>query len=430
MKNIFRNRGTELARILGIEDASAGADSVIGKVTALKEENRRLNNLIDSVDEVKVYGTFLRLANSSAYYGHNKQSCDAVFSEVCKRDKMALMSVDVLREEKHFSEVDNAISDRFKKMGLSHILIKDVSGKGVYLIGFNKRITVDNIIKLFGFTLEQLTNDGYTVLVNFSREFTELSGVFEAYKEIKICRDYRQLGDKHSINTVDTISLDNPVYIPVNFTEELKSHILSGDEKAIREFLNVILDKNMKNRIPVIRFEQILRIMQNTVMDIVVKSEKNRTGLLDMEQFFMFSIERLKSTFDVEGLLNAYVNMIRFSVDPEPKKKNGLSKSDVIKYINSKYTEDLYLEKMAAEFNTTPKYFSNYFKREFSVGFSEYLANLRISAAKRILAETDIALSGVGEKVGYSNPVTFSVAFKKITGMPPGKYREMCRGRN
>ena len=74
-------------------------------------------------DEVKKYGTFLRLANSSAYYGHNKQSCDAVFSEVCSREKMALMSVDVLRDEKHFAEVDNAISDRFKKMGLSHSLM-------------------------------------------------------------------------------------------------------------------------------------------------------------------------------------------------------------------------------------------------------------------------------------------------------------------
>lgn len=427
MKNIFRNKGAELARMLGIEDSGAGADAILDKITALKEENRRLNNLVESVDEVKKYGTFLRLANSSAYYGHNKQSCDAVFSQVCSREKMALMSVDVLRDEKHFAEVDNAISDRFKKMGLSHSLIRDVSGKGIYIIGFNKRITVDNIIKLFGFTLEQLTNSGYTVLVNFSREFHELSGVFDAYKEIKICRDYRLMGDNRSINTADTITLEHSAYIPVNFSEELKSHILSGDEKALRGYLSEIFEKNMCGRIPVIRFEQLLRIMQNTVMDIVTRSGKEKSALLDMEQFFIFSIERLKSTFDAESLINAYVNMIRFSVEAETGKKKALNKSDVIKYINSRYTEDLYLEKLASEFGTTPKYFSNYFKREFSVSFSEYLANLRISAAKRILAETELALSGVGEKVGYSNPVTFSVAFKKITGMPPGKYREMSR---
>jgi len=81
--------------------------------------------------------------------------------------------------------------------------------------------------------------------------------------------------------------------------------------------------------------------------------------------------------------------------------------------------------KMATEFKTSPKYFSNYFKREFSVGFSEYLSNVRISHAKRILSESNLPLSAVGEKVGYTNPVTFAVAFKKRVGMPPGKFREI-----
>ena len=85
----------------------------------------------------------------------------------------------------------------------------------------------------------------------------------------------------------------------------------------------------------------------------------------------------------------------------------------------------MYLEKIAVEFNTTPKYFSNYFKKEFSLGFSEYLTNLRISQAKKLLCETDKPLNAVSEEVGYLNQATFAAAFKKVKGLPPGKYREI-----
>ena len=106
-------------------------------------------------------------------------------------------------------------------------------------------------------------------------------------------------------------------------------------------------------------------------------------------------------------------------------KKSTLNRTDVIRYINSHYTEDLYLEKIATEFSTTPKYFSNYFKKEFSVGFNEYLTQVRISHAKQILCDTDLSLAEVSMKSGYLNQATFTVAFKKTVGLPPGKYREM-----
>ena len=87
--------------------------------------------------------------------------------------------------------------------------------------------------------------------------------------------------------------------------------------------------------------------------------------------------------------------------------------------------EDLYLTKIATEFNTTPKYFSNYFKREFLIGFNEYLNQIRISHAKELLIKTELSLSEISEKVGYLNQATFAIAFKKIMKVPPGKYREL-----
>lgn len=425
MKKLLRNRNFELLRILGLDDTYDNIDAVIEKVTFLKEENRRLEGVVNNLGDESRFGIFQKLANSSSYYTKNKELVDSAFKEVTSRDKLALMSADIIHNTRSEQHIHKSITDRFRRMGLSYVLINGFSGKNVYIIGFNNRIMIDNIIKLFGFTAEQLSNEGYKVLVSFSREITELSEVFEAYKDIKICRDYRCVGDTESILTTGTICVSNSLRLPVNFTDELKSYILEGDEERIREYIRNVFDVNIRNKIPVIKFEHLLRIMQNTYTEAVSLIRKTPDTQHELEQVFIWIIENFKDTLDVESLVNSYVNILRFGAKADKAKKSVLNRTDVMKYINNHYSEDLYLEKMASEFKTTPKYFSNYFKREFSVGFSEYLSNIRISHAKRILSETELHLNEVGEKVGYPNPVTFAVAFKKRVGMPPGKFREI-----
>jgi len=424
---ILRNKNSEILKMLGIDDPNAGIDSVIQKIAELKQENRRLEGVLNATGEASLCGIFQKLVNSSSYYTRNKEVVDRVFSDVSKRDKLALMSADIIHNVRNDSQIHRVITDRFKRMGLSHAFVDEVSGKSIYIIGFNSRVSIDNIIKLLGFTVEQLNNSGHRVLLSFSREISDLSFVFEAYKDIKICRDYRCLGDASTILTIEKISMGNSLCLPVNFTDELKSLILEPDEEKIKKYISRIFETNIKKKIPLIKFEHLLRIMQNTFSEAVSIVKKDGAVSMELEQIFIYTIQNFRDTLDVDSLINSYVNILRFGLPAAKAKKSVLNRADVMKYINVHYSDDLYLEKMAAEFKTTPKYFSNYFKREFSVGFSEYLSNIRVSHAKQILSETSLPLGAVGEKVGYTNPVTFAVAFKKRVGMPPGKFREINR---
>ncbi len=424
MKINLRNRIPELLRTLGVEDLSGGAEIVLEKVRELKEENLKYENVFKNLSSTHRFGVFYNLANSSSYYTKNKEIAEETFAAVSKREKLALMSADVLSENK--AEVHKSITNRFKKMGLDHAFVEEISGKSIYLIGFNNRL-YDNIKKQFGFTIEQLNSNSHRVLISFSREISDLSEVYEAYKDIKICRDYRCVGDSSAILTTDKISIGSTLRLPVNFTDELKSLILESDEEKIRRYIVKIFNENIENKVPVIKFEHLLRIMQNTFTDAVLLIKKGEDVSLELEQVFIQTIESFKGNLDVDLLVNNYINILRFGIIPLKSKKAILNRADVMKYINSHYSEDLYLEKMAAEFSTTPKYFSNYFKREFSVGFCTYLSNIRISQAKKILCETALPLNQVGEKVGYDNPVTFATAFKRVVGIAPGKFRELNR---
>ena len=68
--------------------------------------------------------------------------------------------------------------------------------------------------------------------------------------------------------------------------------------------------------------------------------------------------------------------------------------------------------------------FSLTFKEYTGVNFVNYLKNIRIKEAKRLLAETDWKVADIGHKVGYENDKHFMKIFKNICGISPSDYRK------
>lgn len=71
-----------------------------------------------------------------------------------------------------------------------------------------------------------------------------------------------------------------------------------------------------------------------------------------------------------------------------------------------------------------PDYLSKLFKKETGEGLSAYITRLKITEAKRLLLQTDIAISTIASDLGYSNFSYFSKLFKKETGKTPNEYRQ------
>lgn len=67
------------------------------------------------------------------------------------------------------------------------------------------------------------------------------------------------------------------------------------------------------------------------------------------------------------------------------------------------------------------------FKRRFekATGLSpiKYIQALRVEKAKRWLERSTLPVDEIGWKVGYEDPAFFRRLFKRVSGMPPGRYR-------
>ena len=52
----------------------------------------------------------------------------------------------------------------------------------------------------------------------------------------------------------------------------------------------------------------------------------------------------------------------------------------------------------------------------------EYLLSWRMAVARDLLHRKDVAIADVAERVGYGSASTFSTAFSRQVGQPPGRY--------
>ncbi|KKI88472.1 AraC family transcriptional regulator [Bacillus sp. SA1-12] len=98
--------------------------------------------------------------------------------------------------------------------------------------------------------------------------------------------------------------------------------------------------------------------------------------------------------------------------------------SEVIRYINSHYMHDLSLQSLAEEFYVSPYYLSRFFKEVTGFTFVEYLNNVRIKEAKKLLESSSIKVNLIYKKVGFGSVTHFGRVFKSVTGYAPLYFRK------
>ncbi len=93
-----------------------------------------------------------------------------------------------------------------------------------------------------------------------------------------------------------------------------------------------------------------------------------------------------------------------------------------IAYMEEHYAEDLTRETVSNIVYISESYFSKLFKQETGMGFSDYLAQLRIKKATALL-NSNMKIHDVARAVGYRSQNRFLINFKKFTSYTPGEYR-------
>lgn len=96
----------------------------------------------------------------------------------------------------------------------------------------------------------------------------------------------------------------------------------------------------------------------------------------------------------------------------------------LLSYINQHCCEKLTLENVSGMCSYAPAYFCRIFKDFTGENFTSYIKKVRIKKAAELLVTTEINVTDIIYRVGYSDKTKFFSHFKAIMGMTPLKYRK------
>lgn len=96
-------------------------------------------------------------------------------------------------------------------------------------------------------------------------------------------------------------------------------------------------------------------------------------------------------------------------------------------FIDTNYASDITLSDVAKYIYLSDSYFAHAFKNRFHISPKSYILRVRVEAAKELLANTDMRISEVAQRVGFSSQQRFNDIFRKLTDITPLKYRQAER---
>lgn len=159
-------------------------------------------------------------------------------------------------------------------------------------------------------------------------------------------------------------------------------------------------------------------LIKRTVIDLMEEIDNRYdTGVINIRDY----ISIILSASYLKTVLECITRF--FSSLPETSPVTDYIK-DTKEYIAMHYNHPLTLTSMAERVHLSEEYFSRLFKKEVGKNFTEYITEIRMIKAKKLLLCSDFNINEIGYMVGIQNPSYFSNQFKRYYGISPKTVRE------
>ena len=91
------------------------------------------------------------------------------------------------------------------------------------------------------------------------------------------------------------------------------------------------------------------------------------------------------------------------------------------------YPEKITLNDISARIGFSKEYFCRFFKQHMGITFLQYLNEVRISHAGRLLSSTELSVAEVMHQIGFTNQTVFNRLYKELYGMTPRQSRKYVK---
>lgn len=232
------------------------------------------------------------------------------------------------------------------------------------------------------------------------------------------------------IQFAEDISLQEPLKNVFNmslFKEDIRKAYAEFDEKALYDIFTSIMDLFQDKQT---HYVQALDAAGNILylsLSLLNNGEQTVSEIFRDKANGYRSLYELTSVEQIMGWLRLFRDGLCESFSSHNKDYKNHIVVNVKKYINEHIEEKLTLNKVAEVFNISPNYLSVLFSKNNDVGFTDYINQGKVDAAKNMMKDGTMKIYEISDVLGFESAFYFSRVFKKVTGMSPRDYMNQMR---
>ena len=272
--------------------------------------------------------------------------------------------------------------------------------------------------------LAVLQNCQCCVSVSLSEEANGIDNIGKLYRQSLIALQFRLFqmdGGVLHYERFKNTPLNYNFYEsnPEALLEDIKSNNISG----IHDKVNNVFDEFCKKKCAPEVIESYIKNIEFEMVKHIQDHNGNVDELITKLESISISIGKTP----VNSLRDEFYKLSLDISDYYKTIRTRSSKDIIVEikdFVHQNYQKDLKLQQIAKVYFINSVYIGQVFTKIVGMHFNEYLHNVRIGEAKKLIRRTAIKICGIASMVGYCDSEYFANKFKVITGYIPSDYRK------
>lgn len=241
------------------------------------------------------------------------------------------------------------------------------------------------------------------------------------------------IGDKVLSFEEDDLMLIGPK-IPHFFRNNAEYYKKNGKQEASSIFIHFTQDFLGKNFFDLPEMKLVQNLLENAQFALDIHGEVKAHIISRLSNMHNESApQRLVSLLDILVTLSESKETVPVLTEKYAKSNTAMYATNnphevsriniILNHIISNLHREIYVTEMASLLHMSNAAFSRYFKHHTRKTFSDYVIEMRISHACKLLMTGEQNISQVSFGSGFENLSNFYKHFRRITGMIPKEYR-------
>lgn len=245
--------------------------------------------------------------------------------------------------------------------------------------------------------------------------------IASSYMQAKEVIRYSEIFESKLLFFSELERLEDLYYFPRETGEKLYNNVVAGRVDNAQEIVRKLYTANFEQDSRLLSVNAI-EMLKSRMRDAIISIAAKYSICVDSQIQMLHNEHNIKRYFEI---VCDVVEVLAGEIRKQGAALQNNTVQKIMNYVQANFCDSgLSLKQISQQLGLHENYISKVFKEEYGENLSVVIEKLRIGKAMELIRNTDLKIGDIAQQVGYTSDLSFRRAFKKMTGVTPGEYRE------